>query len=237
MHDRNAYIVLNMMSMVGPVKVRAMVESLGSVGGCMEAEAEDLQRAKGVGPVLAKAIVEQRGQLDPEAEERRAGKMGIRIVTPLDDEYPRSLVSIHDPPLALYVKGTLETRDRHAVGLVGSRRSTLYGRSVADQLGYQLAKAGYTVISGLARGIDTAAHEGALKAGGRTIAVLGSSIDELYPPENRELAEAITQQGCLISEFPLGTKPGKTTFPIRNRIVSGMCMGLVVAEADMAAEL
>ena len=231
MNERNSYIALNMMTMVGPVKVRAMVECLGSVTACMKASAEDLQRAKGVGPSLAAAIVEQRERLDPAAEEEKAEKLGIRILTPLDEEYPDALASIHDPPLALYVKGTLEAKDRHAVSMVGSRRSTLYGRGVADQLAYQLAKAGYTVISGLARGIDTAAHQGALKAKGRTLAVLGSAIDELYPPENRELAEAIVKQGCLISEFPLGTKPGKTTFPIRNRIVSGMCMGLVVVEA------
>ena len=231
MDERNAYISLNMMALVGPVKVRAMIDCLGTVTACMEADAVELQKAQGVGPSLAQSIVMQRKSLDPEGEQKRAKKQGVRILTPLDEEYPGALAEIHDPPLALYVKGSLEPKDQHAVSLVGSRRSTLYGRGVADQLAYQLAKVGYTVVSGLARGIDTAAHRGSLKGGGRTIAVLGSSIDEIYPPENRDLAEMIAKQGCLISEFPFGTKPSKTTFPIRNRIVSGLCMGLVVVEA------
>jgi DNA processing protein len=190
-----------------------------------------LKRVPGIGPKLARNLVEGARTLDVPGEEDRARRMGVDIITPLDEAYPPSLKEIHDPPLALYVKGTLEPKDRHAIALVGSRRCTHYGRMMADRLGYELGRVGYTVISGLARGIDTAAHQGALKSGGRTLAVLGGALDRLYPAENRDLARAITKQGAVMAEYPLGREPDRTTFPYRNRVVSGMCMGVVVVEA------
>ncbi len=233
MTSRQAYIALNMMGELGPVRVRALVETLGSPEAVLEAGAEDLMRAKGVGPELARKILEQRDKVSPSDEEDRAFRLGARIVTCLDAEYPAPLKKIYDPPLALYVQGTLEARDAHALALVGTRHATHYGLSTADRMGYQLAKVGFTVVSGLARGIDTASHRGALKGGGRTLAVLGSALDCLYPAENEELARQIAQQGAVISEYALGRQPDRTTFPYRNRVVSGLSMGVVVIEAGV----
>ena len=232
MTDRDAYIALNMIDKLGPVRVRALVAARGSPQAVFACEERELLRAEGVGAELAATIVAQRGGADPAAELERARRLGARIVTPLDDEYPAALKKIHDPPLALYVIGELTARDRQAIAVVGSRRCTQYGRGVADRLGYQLAKVGFTVVSGLARGIDWAAHEGALKGGGRTFAVLGGALDKLYPPEAAPLAEKIAAQGALISEYTLGREPDRTTFPYRNRVISGLSMGVVVVEAD-----
>lgn len=233
MTEREAYILFNMMEGIGPVRVRSLAEKLGSVAAIVEAEPEALLKGKGVGPDLAASVAQQRETLDPIAEEERAGELGLWLVTPADAAYPKPLRSIYDPPLALYVKGALEPEDEQAIALIGSRRSTRYGQQVADRLGYQLGRIGYVVVSGLARGIDTAAHEGALKGGGRTLAVLGGALDKLYPPENKRLAEEIVKQGALLSEFPLGREPDRTTFPMRNRIVSGLSMGVVVVEAGL----
>lgn len=232
MTEREAYILLNMMNDVGPVSVRRLVEAFGGVLRALEAPLSELQQVRGVGARAADAIVRQRESLDLEGEIEAARREGIRLVSFVDDEYPALLREIYDPPLALYARGTLEPSDRHAIAVVGSRRTTHYGRTVADRLSYQLAKVGYRVISGLARGIDTAAHEGALKGGGRTLAVVGSGLGNLYPPENRKLADAIAAQGCVLSEFPMARQPDKTTFPMRNRIVSGLSAGVVVVEAD-----
>ena len=192
----------------------------------------DLLTRQGIGAELAASIAAQRDEVDPAEEQRRAARIGASIVTPLDAAYPEALRSIHDPPLALYVQGDLTPADRQAIAMVGTRRCTQYGRGVADRLSFQLAKVGFTVVSGLARGIDWAAHEGALKAGGRTIAVLGSALDRLYPPEAAPLAERIAKQGAVISEYTLGRDPDRTTFPYRNRVVSGLSMGVIVVEAD-----
>ncbi len=231
MTEREAYILLNMMEGIGPVRVRSLIESLGSVTDILTADFDALRRGKAVGPELARSIITQRERLDPEAEIRTAEANGARVITPLDETYPEPLRTIYDPPLALYVWGTLDSRDKHGIALIGSRRTTHYGRQMADRLAYQLARTGFTVVSGLARGIDTAAHEGALKGGGRTLSVLGGALDKLYPAENKVLAERIAEQGAVLSEFPFGREPDRTTFPMRNRIVSGLSMGVVVVEA------
>ncbi len=231
MTERAAYILFNMMEGIGPVRIRSLIEALGSIEAILEADEAALQRGHRVGPELVRSIVAQRNALDPIAEQEKAERCGARIVTPIDTDYPDPLRTIYDPPLALYVRGTLTPKDRHAIALIGSRRTTHYGRSVADRLAYQLGKVGYVVVSGLARGIDTAAHQGALKAGGRTLAVLGGALDRFYPPENRPLADAIAEQGAILSEFPFGREPDRTTFPMRNRIVSGLSMGVCVVEA------
>ena len=231
MTDREAYIALNMISGLGPIKVRALIDFLGSPQAVFEVDGDELQQVRGVGEKLRYSILEQRAQLDPAAEIENAEALGMRILTPLDTEYPAALKTIHDPPLALYVRGSFLPADHHALGIVGSRKATHYGLNVADRLAYQLAQTGFTIVSGLARGIDTAAHEGALKGKGRTIAVLGAAIDQLYPPENSELADAISQSGIVISEYPLGRQADRQTFPYRNRIISGLSMGVVVVEA------
>ena len=232
MTSREAYIALNMIDKLGPVRVRALVETLGSperVFTCSEAE---LRRAPGVGADLAEAVAAQRGEVDPGAEEVRAKRLGARVLTPVDGDYPASLKAMHDPPLALYVRGNLQSCDRQAIAVVGSRRCTHYGRATADRIAFQLGKLGFTVVSGLARGIDWAAHEGALKSGGRTFAVLGSALDRLYPAEAAPLAERIAGQGAVLSEYTLGREPDRTTFPYRNRVISGLSMGVLVVEAD-----
>ena len=231
MTDREAYIALNMMEGLGPIKVRALIDMLGSPQAVFEVEGNDLLRVRGIGQKLSASILSQRGEIDPQAEIEQAAELGVRILTPLDGEYPEVLKTIHDPPLALYVRGSFLPGDEHMLGIVGSRKATHYGLNIADRLSYQLAQTGFTIVSGLARGIDTAAHQGALKGKGRTVAVLGSAIDQLYPPENAELADAIAQHGAVISEYPLGRQADRMTFPYRNRIISGLSMGVIVVEA------
>lgn len=228
---KEAYIALNMMTGMGPVRARALESELGSLEAIFCASQGDLERANGVGREMAMSIISERTRVNPVEEWERANKQGISIVTPVDPEYPEPLKDIYDPPLALYMRGAWLPKDQQGIALVGTRRPTYYGAAVADRLAYQLARIGCTVISGLARGIDTAAHRGALKAKGRTLAVLGSALDRLYPPENAELADRIAESGAVISEYPLGREPDRTTFPYRNRIVSGLSMGVVVVEA------
>jgi len=224
-----------MMEDIGPVGVRSLVSLLGAPQAIFDVERERLLEAEGIGQAAAEKIIEQRRNICPDEELKRAAGLGAAIITPADSDYPESLAQIHDPPLALYVLGKLIASDHRAIGIVGSRHTTMYGRETAESLAYQLAHAGFTVVSGLARGIDTAAHRGALKAKGRTIAVLGGGIDCVYPPENKPLAGEISENGAVLSEFPIGRQPDKTTFPIRNRIISGLSMGVVVVEAGLAS--
>ncbi len=233
MTGREAYIGLNMMSSLGPVRVRNLVAALGSPEAIFSAREEELRKASGIGGEVARAILAQREEVDVAAEVKRARSAGARLVTLLDDDYPEPLKQIYDPPLALYVRGTLTREDRHAIAVVGTRHATHYGQGVADKLAYQLARTGFTVVSGLARGIDTAAHRAALKGGGRTLAVLGSALDRVYPEENAGLADEIAGHGAVISEYTMGREPDRTTFPYRNRVVAGLSMGLVVVEAGM----
>jgi len=220
-----------MMERIGPVGVRALVTVLGSASAIFDASSTALQQADGIGPELAAALIRQRDGVPLAEELARAEDTGTRLITPLDDEYPEGLRQIHDPPLALYIRGRLRPTDREAVAVVGTRRATHYGMDSARKLSHQLGKAGICVLSGLALGIDTAAHEGALRSGGRTVAVIGSGFDHLYPTENEGLAQRIAEQGAVMTEFPFARKPDKTTFPMRNRIVSGMSKGVLVIEA------
>ena len=231
MNEREAYIALNMMERIGPIAVRSLISVLGSACAIFSCSRSELMAADGIGRENADAILAQREMLDWRGELDKVEALGARILTRVDSEYPEALSQIHDPPLAITVKGTLRCRDSHAIAIVGMRRASHYGRDVAEQMGYGLAKAGLVVVSGLAKGIDTAAHKGALRSGGRTIAVLGSGFDYLYPAENQELAEEIAGSGAVISEFPCSRSPDKTTFPMRNRIVSGLSKGVLVVEA------
>lgn len=233
MQERLAYITLNMIEGLGPVSVRRLIDTLGTPKAILEADREALMEARGVGEKLALKIITQRDSIDPEAEIDQAAELGARIITPMDEEYPESLKAIHDPPLALYIKGHFFPADGKALGIVGSRSTSQYGLKAADRFAFQLGQTGFTVVSGLARGTDTAAHWGALKSKGRTIAVLGGAIDCLYPPENAELAEKISKQGAVISEYPLGRQADRMTFPYRNRIISGLSMGVLLIESDI----
>jgi DNA processing protein len=180
---------------------------------------------------LAEAVAGWESRIDLGRELRRIREEELTILTQEDALYPKLLKEIYDPPIVLYVRGQLTERDHNALAIVGSRRTTQYGLSASKKLAFQLAYAGYTVISGLARGIDTAAHEGALASRGRTVAVIGAGIGKLYPPENEALAEKIAQQGAVVSEFPVDYPPDKQSFPLRNRIVSGWSCGVIVTEA------
>lgn len=232
---RQAYIALNMMQGVGPVTVRTLGTHLGSVTAIFEADKSDLMRIPGISRDMVGKLLEQRNRFDTDHEEQAAAAIGAHLITPVDAEYPKRLLEIYDPPLALYVQGALQSRDEHGVAIVGSRRTSHYGLETAERLGSQLAQSGITVISGLARGIDTAAHKGALKGKGRTVAVLGGALDCMFPPENSGLAAQIALQGAVLSEYPMGRQPDKTTFPVRNRIVSGLSKGVTVVEADVAS--
>jgi DNA processing protein len=231
---REAYIALNMVDGVGPVRLRALLDKFGTPDAILGAKREDLKCVEGVGEEVARSIAGWREQVDLDAELARIEPGGVRVVTRDDDDYPKNLREIYDPPLVLYVKGTLSDRDALAIAIVGSRRTTLYGQEMARKLAYQLARVGVTVVSGLARGIDTAAHKGALQAKGRTVAVIGCGIDIVYPAENKKLADEIVEKGgAVVTEFPFGVKPDRQNFPMRNRIISGWSLGVVVVEANL----
>jgi DNA processing protein len=231
MSPLEALVALNMLPKIGPVRVRRLLEAFGDPATALGAGKDRLMRVDGIGEETAKILHSWQDHADPVAEIREAGERGIAIVTQDDEGYPAPLREAYDPPLLLYVWGTIEPRDKHAIGVVGSRRATHYGTQATKKLSYQIAQAGFTIISGLARGIDTAAHEAAVAAGGRTIAVIGSGLGKLYPPENLALAEKIAAGfGAVVSEFPLNTAPDKQTFPMRNRIVAAWSRALLVVE-------
>jgi DNA processing protein len=233
MNSRDAYIALNLIEGVGPVRVRGLLEQFGTPETILAAPRAELERVEGVGPEVAGNISRWRETVDLAGELERIEKAGVRVVTGDDPDYPKNLAEIHDPPLALYVKGTLSDRDTLSIGMVGSRRTTLYGQEMARKLAYQLARVGVTVVSGLARGIDTHSHKGALQAKGRTVAVLGCGVDVVYPAENKDLYEQIIATGgAVVSEFPMGMKPDRQSFPMRNRLISGWSLGVVIVEAN-----
>lgn len=226
------YLALNSVRLIGPVRVRKLLEVFGSAEKILSAPTDALARVEGIGQAVAQSVRDWEKSWSLEEELKRAGDLGLKVVDCEDESYPQALREIYDPPLVLYYKGDLEAARRKGVAVVGSRHTSHYGTGTARKLSYQLAYAGLTVTSGLARGIDTAAHQAALAAKGRTVAVLGCSLDQIYPKENTLLAEKIVEEkGLLLSEFPLGTPPDKQTFPMRNRIVSGLSQGLLVVEA------
>jgi DNA processing protein len=231
MNHLEACVALNMIPQMGPVRLRRLLDAFGSAEKILRARTDQLTAVQGITRPLAENITRWPEHADPAAELKKATDLGAHVLTAADDEYPGALREIHDPPIVLYVRGRLTERDRHAVAVVGSRKCSHYATECAKKLSFQMAYAGLTVVSGLARGIDTAAHQGALAAKGRTIAVIGAGLGHLYPPENAELAERITSSGAVITEFPVDTKPDRQTFPIRNRIVTGMSFGVLVAEA------
>lgn len=233
MDAREAHVALNLVDHVGPVRLRLLLEHFGDAPSILAASKAELLRVRGIGEETAEALARWEQTVDLEAELKRIREFGCRVVIPSDEEYPALLREIYDPPIVLYVKGRLEPRDRHAVAMVGSRRTTHYGMECARRLAFQLAHCGVTVVSGGARGIDTAAHQGALAAKGRTLAVLGTGINLVFPPENAELFARIAAQGALLTQFPFNRPADKQTFPIRNRIVAGMTLGTVVVEADL----
>jgi len=235
MEPREALVALNMSEHVGPGRVRQMLEQFGNATAILGASRQQLLRVRGIGEDTADAIINWEKTISLDAELKRISDFGCHVVIQDDPEYPEMLRQIYDPPIVLYVKGTLLPKDKNSVALVGSRMTTHYGIEVARKLAYQLAYIGVTVVSGGARGIDTAAHQGSLSAKGRTIAVLGTGINIVFPPENLKLYEQIVGNGAIITQFPFNRPADKQTFPIRNRIVAGMTLGTVVVEANLTS--
>lgn len=232
--ERQAFMVLNDLPNIGPITLHRLLEEFGpDPRDILGAPQRRLESVRGVGPETSDALVNWRTHFDLAREEARLAKAGATFITARDEGYPKLLKEIHDPPIGLYRKGDY-LFGQPCIAIVGSRRTTLYGQSVAKKLGADLARLGFCVVSGLARGIDTAAHEGALSVGGKTAAVLGCGIDIVYPPENLGLYRQIAETGAVLSEFPFGRKADKQTFPMRNRVVSGMCEAVVVVESDVS---
>lgn len=218
MTDREAYIAFNLTEHVGFATVEELSKTAGSVVAAWEAYPKKISRAGGA--------------VDWQGELRQAKKFGVTVLTPADADYPKQLRTAPGRPLALYVKGDVSALAKPSLALIGTRRATTYGRDLANRLAFDLAKAGWSVVSGLALGIDAEAHRGALAADGMTVGVLGSGLDRFYPEENRELAREIVQKGgAVVSEFPFGRPPDRETFPIRNHVVAALVRGVVAVEA------
>ncbi len=224
-------LLLSLVSGIGPRLRQALLERFGTARAVLAAPASLLRTVPGIGMKLAGALTQARQQIDVAAEIALCRERQIAIVSPRDPAYPRSLREIVDPPGVLFVRGALAPRDALAVAIVGARHATRYGLAQAERLAASLSRAGLTIVSGLARGIDGAAHRGALSAGGRTIAVLGSGVLNIYPPEHQELAQQVMAQGAVVSEAPVRAAPMSGMFPQRNRLISGMTLGVIVVEA------
>lgn len=233
MDTRRARLILNALPNIGPVTVRRLLDALGPAPeNIFRAPRASLLAVKGVGPAVADTIRDHAAIFDASREETRLTERGARFLIPDDDAYPALLREIYDPPVGLYAIGghTVGTR---CVAVVGTRTPSPYGRSLARETAAALAKAGWCVVSGLARGVDTEAHAAALAAGGPTVAVLGNGADIVYPPENVALHRDIAAHGLLLSEFPFGRPADRRTFPMRNRVVAGLCRAIVVIESDL----
>ncbi len=230
--DLSDLVRLTMVPGVGPHTYRALLERFGAVSKVLDASVAALRDVPGVGPKLAARIAEARREIDSQDELACCRDAGVQVVAQGASSYPPSLEDIPDPPPLLYVRGSFEPRDQLAIALVGSRRCSPYGLRIAERLASALARVGLTVVSGLARGIDAAAHRGALKAGGRTLAVMANGLAQVYPPEHEDLAKEIEAAGAIISEMPMRQGPLSGLFPQRNRIISGLSLGVVVVEAS-----
>jgi len=232
MDDREQFILLNLIPDIGSLRMKQLLDAFGSAEALVAASEAQLRQVEGIAPSLAQRLAEGcRAPRRLDEELHLARQAGCVVLTQVDVSYPAPLRDIPDPPLALYLKGTWTQADRVAVAIVGSRHASLYGQQTTERLAYELALRGVTVVSGLARGIDAAAHRGALKAKGRTLAVLGNGLSQVYPPEHAELAQEIVAHGALISEYPMRMAPLARNFPPRNRLISGLSLGVVVVEA------
>jgi len=227
-----AALRLSLVDGVGPRIRQALLTRFGTPQNVFDAPSAELMEIDGVGPKIAASVVAAGHSRQAEDELARCRELGIDLILRDDPGYPPALSRICDPPGVLFCRGRLEPRDELAVAIVGSRRCTVYGRQQAERLAGALARAGLTIVSGLARGIDAAAHRGALEAGGRTIAVLGTGLANIYPPEHGELATAVAQHGAVVAEVPLDTAALPGLFPQRNRIIAGLSLGVVVVEAS-----
>ncbi|MGZ6317043.1 MAG: DNA-processing protein DprA [Anaerolineales bacterium] len=230
MDDKRYWVGFNLVRGIGAVRLQALIDHFGDAASAWQSDAGEL-RAAGLGSKVVERLLELRSSLDLDLLCERILAQGIRILTWQDQAYPQHLKEIEQPPPVLYERGELVPEDDFAVAIVGTRRVSPYGRQVTEELAAFLGANGITVVSGLARGVDAIAHAASLRAGGRTVAVLGSGVDRIYPSENRALAEQIIARGAVISDYPVGTAPEGTNFPPRNRIISGLSLAVVVIEA------
>lgn len=227
--ERGYLVALSQVTHIGPVRLGRLREQFGTLDLAWRADERELARV--LDERTCRAVVDARSRIDPEALLTRLAATGAEIVTVLDDAYPRILREIPGPPPVLYYRGILPLLNEPTVSVVGTRRATAYGREVTNRVVSELAAAGVTIVSGLAKGIDGFAHRAAIDAGGRTIAVMASGVDVIYPPEHRQLADRIVESGALVSDYPPGTKPDAPNFPARNRIISGLSLATIVVEA------
>lgn len=225
------WVAWNKIPDIGPKRFYKLLEYFGSVENAWQAKSGEISKILNLSSKISSRLFEEKNNIIPERELDSIYKYKVNVLTIEDALYPKNLKTIHYPPPVLYFKGTIVKADKNSISIVGSRKATYYGKMVAEKLSKDLTLAGLTIISGMARGIDTAAHKGALSVNGRTIAVLGCGIDHIYPPENRRLAQEMQESGAIISEFPLSTLPERQNFPRRNRIISGLSLGTVVVEA------
>jgi DNA processing protein len=224
-------LALHLVPGLGPRLTAALLTRFGSAAAALKATRDQLREVPHIGDKLAADLFQAMQRVDVAAELDRMSTHGVRLLALGTTDYPQSLTNIPDPPHLLYIRGTLEPRDSNAVGIVGSRHGTAYGRRMAERLAADLGRAGFTVISGLARGVDGAAHRGALQAGGRTLAVLAGGLSKIYPPEHKDLAEEVRAAGALLTESAMAMEPMAAMFPARNRIISGLARAVIIVEA------
>lgn len=231
--DKQAYLVLNGLPDVGPVSLRRLLDSFDNQPQAILCASESrLMQVERIGPKVARIIAAWRNYVNLDKEEQALEKLQASFICRSEKPYPHLLKQLFDPPIGLYCLGQPEVLQMPAIAIVGTRRPTLYGRGIARRLAGDLTRAGYCVVSGMARGIDAEAHQGALEAGGKTVAVLGCGADIIYPPEHIDLYRAIQKSGVVLSEFRLGRRADKQTFPMRNRVIAGMTRATLVIESS-----
>jgi DNA processing protein len=229
--DIKYWVGFNNIPGIGRVRIGQLEKHFHGLEPAWKASAGELMRA-GLDSAALRAIDQWRSKIDPDTEMEKLQRCRVTVLTCNDEEYPHRLKEIYDYPPVLYYKGTILPEDEWCLAVVGTRRATIYGKQVTQEMVADLVSSRITIVSGLAKGIDTVAHRTALEAGGRTLAVLANGLDTVYPPENESLARDITEHGAIISEYPLGARPRAENFPRRNRILSGLSMGVLVTEAD-----
>lgn len=230
--DFHPFLILNALPNIGPIALKNLINHFGpNPSKIFEASKKELMQVEGIGNNLSEIILNWQNYFDLEKELQYLSEYNAKFIPSQSEKYPPLLKEIYDPPIGLYILGNYIPQLK-TIAIVGSRRSTLYGLKVAKQLAIELAQMGFCIVSGMARGADSAAHEGALEAGGKTVAVLGCGPNIIYPPENKELYKRIQESGAILSELPFNKQADKTTFPRRNRIVSGIAQAVVVVETN-----
>lgn len=231
-HELRDMLALTLVPGLGPRLTAALLERFGSPTAAVQASEYDLSQITHIGAKLARSFAQSLSSIDVNAEVERINQFGVHLLALNAPAYPQPLKTIADPPHLLYVRGEIRPEDANAIAIVGSRQCSPYGRRVTEKLAGDMARAGFTIVSGLARGIDGAAHRGALDAGGRTLAVLAGGLSSIYPPEHDELAKDVEARGALISETPMGMQPQRGMFHARNRLISGLARAVVIVEAN-----